>query len=158
MMTLAGGFAFRLLILVPVLRGAHGLEADERATGLSASTHHFIRLSGWALALLALTTLAALVLQTSAVTDADFAEALSPARLYEVLTRTGYGGLWLLQAATVTVLAFVLFLPAKRICDTTDERHLTNAANHGLLWTGVIVTALMMLAPSLTGHARAAAA
>ncbi len=37
-------------------------------------------------------------------------------------------------------------------------RYLSSAANRGLLWAGVVVTALMMLAPSLTGHARAAAA
>lgn len=157
MMTLAGGFAFRLLILAPVLRGANGLEEGERAAGLAAGTHRFIKLSWWALALLALTTLAALVLQTSAVLDVSLGEALSPARLYQVLTRTGYGGPWLLQAATVAALAFVLLLLAKRIGDETDERHLTNA-NQGLLWAGVIVTALMMFAPSLTGHARAAAA
>jgi copper transport protein len=158
MMTLAGGFAFRLLILGPTLRGAHGLEEGDRAKGLSASARQFIKLSGWALALLAMTTLAALVLQTSAVTDAGFAEALSPARLYRVLTRTNYGGPWLLQATTVVALAFVLFLMAKRVGETTDERHLTDASNQGLLWAGVIVTALMMLAPGLTGHARAAAA
>jgi copper transport protein len=157
MMTLAGGFAFRLLILGPVLRGAHGLEEGERAAGLAAGTHRFIKLSWWALALLALTTLAALVLQTSAVLDVSLGEALSPARLYQVLTRTGYGGPWSLQAATVAALAFVLLLLAKRIGDETDERHLTNA-NQGLLWAGVIVTALMMFAPALTGHARAAAA
>jgi copper transport protein len=158
MMTLAGGFAFRLLILGPTLRGARGLEDGERETSLSAGARQFIKLSGWALALLALTTLAALVLQTSAVTDAGFAEALSPARLYQVLTRTNYGGPWLLQATTVVALAFVLFLMAKRIGDKTDERHPANASNQGLLWAGVIVTTLMMLAPGLTGHARAAAA
>jgi copper transport protein len=158
MMTLAGGFAFRLLILGPVLRGARGLEDGERETSLSASARQFIKLSGWALALLAMTTFAALVLQTSAVTDAGFAEALSPARLYQVLTRTNYGGPWLLQATTVVALAFVLFLIAQHAAKTTDERHLNSTENNGLLWAGVIVTALMMLAPSLTGHARAAAA
>jgi copper transport protein len=158
MMTLAGGFAFRLLILGPVLRWARGLEDGERETSLSAGTRQFVRLSGWALSLLALTTFAALVLQTSAVTDSGFAEALSPARLYRVLTRTNYGGPWLLQAAAVVALAFVLFLMAKRIGVKTDERHPANTSNHGLLWAGVIVSALMMLAPSLTGHARAAAA
>jgi copper transport protein len=157
MMTLAGGFAFRLLILGPVLRGARGLEDGARAKGLAASARQFIKLSGWALALLALTTLAALVLQTSAVTDAGFVEALSPPRLYHVLTRTGYGSPWLLQAATVIALSFVLFLLAKRVAKTTDERQLNSTANNGLLWAGVIVTALMMLAPGLTGHARAAA-
>lgn len=158
MMTLAGGFAFRLLILGPTLRGTRGLEDGERETSLSAGTRQFVKLSGWALALLALTTFAALVLQTSAITDAGFVESLSPARLYRVLTRTNYGGPWLLQATTVVALAFVRFLMAKRIGVKTDERHPANASNHGLLWAGVIVTTLMMLAPSLTGHARAASA
>jgi copper transport protein len=158
MMTLAGGFAFRLLILGPTLRGARGLEDGERETSLSAGARQFVKLSGWALALLAMTTFAALVLQTSAVTDSGFTEALSPARLYRVLTRTNYGGPWLLQAATVAALALVLFLMARRAGETTDGRHLNNTSNQGLLWAGVIVTALMMLALSLTGHARAAAA
>lgn len=158
MMTLFGGFAFRLLILGPALRGTHGLEDRERAEGLAASERRFVHLSWWALALLALTTLAALVLQTSAVTGASLGESLSPARLYEVLTRTGYGVPWLLQAVTVAALAIILFLLARRATDTAYERHLSFAANPGLLWAGVVVTALMMLAPSLTGHARAAAA
>lgn len=153
MTTLCGGFAFRLLILGPVLRG---LEVDERAKGLSASARQFVELSWWALALLALATLAALVLQTSTVMDISLGEALSPARLYEVLTRTSYGAPWLLQAATAAVLALILFLLARRTSDTDYERHLSSAANPGLLRAGVIVSALMMLAPSLTGHARAA--
>jgi copper transport protein len=158
MMTLFGGFAFRLLILSPVLRGAHGLEAGERAAGLAASERRFVKLSWWALALLALATLAALVLQTSAVMDISLGEALSPARLYEVLTRTGYGVPWLLQGATTVALALVVLLLARRAGATDYEHHLSSAANRGLLWAGVIVSALMMLAPSLTGHARAAAA
>src|SRR5919198_1472325 len=157
MLALFGGFAFRLLILGPVLRGAQGLEADERAAGLAAGARQFVKLSWLALALLALTTLAALVLQASTVMDVSLGEALSPARLYQVLARTGYGGPWLLQAATVAALAVLLFLLARRAGDTAYERHLSSAANPGLLWAGVIVTALMMLAPSLTGHARAAA-
>lgn len=158
MMTLFGGFAFRLLILGPVLRGADGLEEDERAAGLATSARRFVQLSWWALALLALTTLAALVLQTSAVTDTSLGESLSPARLYEVLTRTGYGVPWLLQAATTVALALVLLLLARRPGATDYGRHLSSAANRGLLRVGVVVTALMMFAPSLTGHARAAAA
>jgi len=157
MMALTGGFAFRLLILGPTLRGTHGLEAGERATGLAASARQFIKLSWWALALLVLTTLAALVLQTSIVMDTGLGEALSPARLYQVLTRTNYGGPWLLQAATVVVLAVVLFLLTRSARTTSYEQNLVSAANPGLLWAGVIVTALVMLAPSLTGHARAAA-
>src|SRR5205085_8600527 len=74
-MTLFGGFAFRLLILGPTLRGTHGLEVGERATGLSASARQFIKFSWWALALLALTTLAALVLQTSTVMDTGLSES-----------------------------------------------------------------------------------
>nr|MDQ3743873.1 CopD family protein [Acidobacteriota bacterium] len=158
MMTLFGGFAFRLLILGPVLRGARGLEERERAAGLAASARRFIRLSWCALALLALTTLAALVLQTSAVTDTSLGESLSPARLYEVLTRTSYGVPWLLQTATVIVLALVIVLLARHAGATDYEHHLSSAAHRGLLWAGVIAAALIMLAPSLTGHARTAAA
>jgi copper transport protein len=158
MMTLFGGFAFRLLILGPALRGAEGLEAGERAAGLAASERRFVRLSWWALALLALTTLAALVLQTSAVMDTSLGEALSPARLYEVLTRTGYGGPWQLQAATAAALALVVYLLSRRAGTDDYERHLSSAANPGLLWAGSLLAALMVVAPSLTGHARAAAA
>jgi copper transport protein len=157
MMALFGGFTFRLLILGPALRGAHGMEVDERATGLSASERRFLKLSGWALALLAVVTLAALILQTAIVMDTSVGGALSPSRLYQVITRTSYGGPWLLQAATVVVLAVILFLLARQSSDTDYERHAASAANTGLLWAGVVVSALMMLAPSLTGHARAAA-
>jgi copper transport protein len=158
MMTLFGGFAFRLLILGPALRGAHGLEMDERATGLAASARRFVKLSGWAMALLAVVTVAALVLQTAVVTDTGVGEALSPSRLSQVITRTSYGWPWLLQAATVFMLAVIIFLLARRTGNADYERDLTAAVNTGLLWAGVLVTALMMLAPSLTGHARAAAA
>lgn len=157
MMTLFGGLTFRLLILRPVMRGARGLGEGERAKGLAAGAGQFIKLSWWSLALLALSTLAALVLQTSAVTDTSVGEALSPARLYRVLTRTNYGGPWLFQAATILVLAVILFLLTRRAGSTASERHLASASNSGLLWAGAAVTALMMLAPSLTGHARAAA-
>jgi copper transport protein len=157
MMALFGGFAFRLLILGPALRAAHGLEAGERATGLSSSARRFLKLSGWALALLAVVTLAALILQTAIVMDTSVGGALSPSRLYQVITQTSYGVPWLLQVATVVVLAVILFLLARQSSDTDYERHAAYGANTGLLWAGVVVSALMMLAPSLTGHARAAA-
>jgi copper transport protein len=157
MMALFGGFAFRLLVLGPALRGAQGLEASERAAGLAASERHFIKLSWWATALLAAMTLVALILQTAIVMDTSFGEALSPSRLSQVITRTSYGGPWLLQSATVVALALILFLLTRQIRNADDERHAARAATAGLLWVGVTVSALMMLAPSLTGHARAAA-
>ncbi|HEX8069292.1 MAG TPA: copper resistance protein CopC [Pyrinomonadaceae bacterium] len=145
MMALLGGFAFRLLVLEPSLRQVHDLDVAERAAVLSSSARRFAQLAWWSIVLLALATLAALVLQTAAVLDAGVSSALSPSSLYRVITQTSYGGPWLLQVVTLVFLAILLLLVGER----TDSR--------GLLWAGLVITAVMMLSPSLTGHARAAA-
>jgi copper transport protein len=145
MMALTGGFAFRLLVLEPSLRQVHELDVAERAAVLSSGARRFIQLAWRGIGLLTISTLAALVLQTAAVLDAGARGALSPSSLYRVITQTSYGGPWLLQVVTLALLAVVLLLTSKR---ADDQR---------LLWVGFIITAVMMLSPSLTGHARAAA-
>lgn len=175
MMTLFGGFAFRLLVLEPSIRQSRDLEIEEKASALERSAGRFARLSWLSIALLVLATLAALVLQTSTVLDVSVGQALSPARLSQVITRTSYGGPWLLQVAAMTALVLILFLiiwrteeqqsnspklyidREQRLINTAGVRRTASSTNAGLLWIGLGASAVMMLSPSMTGHAAAAA-
>lgn len=148
MMMLFGGFAFRLLVLAPALRHAAG--HSECARAMAASERRALALSWASVVLLALTTLVALVLQASAMFDKAFGEALSPALLWRVLTETGYGGSWVLQALCVIALGVVLFLLGARIKRSPEGEHAA------LWWVGLAASAALLVAPSWTGHATAA--
>ena len=156
MMTLFGGFAFRLLVLAPSLRKADELDKKQTASALASSHRRFVELSWLSIALLVLATLAALVLQTSAVLDITVGQSLSPPHLYQVIRQTSYGGPWLLQLATLAMLAVVVLLISRHTGQVQGAEHDEDASS-ALLWTGLGITALMFLAPSLTGHAAAAA-
>lgn len=152
MMTLFGGFAFRLLVLKPSLEKARDLSDEERALGLRQGENRFIRLTWLSLALLAVAALASLILQTSAVLDVNITQAFAPSRLHQVLTETSYGSPWLLQIAVVHALFVVVFHIARR-----RRGQNTLNARSALLWIGLGLCAVLFLTPSLTGHARAAA-
>lgn len=150
MMALFGGFAFRLFVLAPAMRrtapgGAEGREA------VSAGDRRALSLSWASLFLLVLTTLAALVMQASSVYDRPVGEALSPALLGRVLTETGYGGAWLLQAASAVVITVILFLLRGRVRRGDTGEH------SALWWAGLAASAALLVAPSWTGHAAVAA-
>ena len=158
MMTLFGGFAFRLLVLGPSLRKAQGLDAEQTATALARSRRRFVELSWLSIGLLLLATLAALILQTAAVLDITIGQSLSPSRLYQVIRQTSYGWPWLLQLATLVMLAVVMLLISRHTGEEQRAEDNSDAvAGTALLWTGLGITALMFLSPSLTGHAAAAA-
>ena len=156
MMTLFGGFAFRLLVLGPSLRKAHNLGVEQTETTLVKSHRHFVELSWLSIGLLVLTTLAALVLQTATVLDETIGQALAPSRLLQVIRRTSYGGPWLLQMTTLLLVAVIILFVSRR-ADKKKSNAKVNHVNPALLWTGLGTTALMFLSPSLTGHAAVAA-
>ncbi len=147
MMTLFGGFAFRLFVLVPALRevttgGAGWTEA------VAASERRALALSWAAVILLVLTTLAALVLQASAVFDKAIADALSSTLLWRIIKETGYGASWLLQGLAVAAIVVILSLLTRR--RSAQDEH------SGLWWAGLVANAVLLVAPSWTGHAVAA--
>jgi putative copper export protein len=149
MMTLFGGFAFRLLVLKPSLEQARDLSDEERALGLGQGENRFVRLTWLSLALLAVAALASLILQTSAVLDVSITQAFAPTRLHQVLTETSYGLPWLLQIVMIHALFVVVFHIARR-------RRKDLNAEVPFLWIGLVLSAILFLTPSLTGHARAA--
>lgn len=149
MMMIFGGFAFRLLVLAPALRHATA-GSTEGADAGAASERRALTLSWASVILLALTTLVALVMQASAMYDKTFGEALSPVLLGRVITETGYGGSWVLQAVSVVALAIILFMLGGRIKRSPSGEHAA------LWWAGLVAAAVLLVAPSWTGHATAA--
>ena len=149
LMTLFGGFTFLLLVLAPALRQAQGMNDGQRAAAIKASAGRFITLSWLSLGLVAFAAVLGLVLQASAVMDMTLGQALSVANLYKILTMTSYGVPWLLQIVALIVLALIVLLLSRR----TDWQKRSPA----LMWIGLVVSAVLFLTPSLTGHAAAAA-
>lgn len=139
MMTLFGGFASRLFVLGPAL-GNGGPEplaaSDRRATLLLRSS---VLVLGAALVV-------SLALQGMAVFGVGFGEALSPSRVAELLTKTGYGASWLLAAGAGSALAALILFSGAR-----------GLSRGSWLWAGLALSAALLVAPSLTGHAAASA-
>lgn len=144
MMMLFGGFAFRLLVVAPALRRA--LDGPERAKAAAASERRALLISWLSVALLAAMSLVALVLQASAVFDKSLGESLSPSLLARVLA-TGYGGSWILQVVSLVAIGVILLLLSRRV-----KRQ--PASEHSALWlAGLLAGAVLLIAPSWTGHA-----
>lgn len=172
LMTIFGGFAFRLLVMQPaaaaaVLRGE--TEREDGSGGLwefrEGGGKRFTRLTQLSLASLAVMLPASLILQTYAVLNASSGvAAIEPESLLRVLSETGYGAPWLMQAALFVVLLGVSFFIIRNAGtrQRQDEKSVfggvLNKRKTFLLWSGLALCALMFLAMSLTGHARAAAA
>lgn len=155
MMTLFGGFAFRLLVLKPSLEKAPVLSDEERSLGFGQGEDRFVRLTWLSLALLVAATLAGLVSQTSTVLDVAIPQAIAPSRLVQVLTETSYGPPWLLQiAAMLSLCVITFFIARQRRNDESEQKTLTGRST--LLRIGLGISALVFLPSSLTGHARAA--
>jgi copper transport protein len=154
MMTIFGGFAFLLLVLRPALRDAAFLSEAEAVFGMKQAENRFIRLTLFNLFLLAAAIFAGLILQTAAALDTSVTQAFAPASVFLVLTETAYGAPFLLQI----FLAFALFGLVFFIARGRAESQKTNSgAKTAALWSGFLASALLFLAPSLTGHARATA-
>ena len=144
MLLIFGGFAFRSLVLVPALRRA--LEGDQRVKAIAIGTKRIVGLLWLGVFLLAVTAVLALVLQTSDVFDTSLVGSLSPAVLTQVLA-TGYGSSWLLQAGSLLAITVILFLVSKQVKRQPETEHSV------LWWAGLIVGAVLLIAPSWTGHA-----
>ncbi|HEX7318620.1 MAG TPA: copper resistance protein CopC [Pyrinomonadaceae bacterium] len=153
MMTLLGGFASRLFVLGPALReaGAGRGEPEGVRRAESASSRRSLSLFWLSVAVLFLSLLSALALQSAAVHGVGLGEALAPSRLGGVIAGTGYGRSWLVQAAGAVALLLVVALVGRAVGRDPAGR------NKGLWWAGLAASALLMVGPSLTGHAVVAA-
>jgi copper transport protein len=151
MMMLFGGFAFHALVLSPALRRSHGMNDEQRAGAISASARRIIFFSWLSLALLVIVTLVELVLQAASVFNQSVAGALSPGLLNQIVTRTGFGASWRLQVWAVGSLLVLVFYLSRNI--KRDP-----AGNHRMWWWAALFAgAVLLLAPSWTGHAVVAA-
>lgn len=148
MMTLFGGFAFRLLVLAPSLRSA--LDGEERSKAVAASERRAVTLSWIGVVLLAVTSIVALVLQASAVFDTSLTQSLSPSVLMRAVA-TGYGGSWILQIVSLVAIGVILLLLTRRVKRQPAGEH------SKLWWLGLLAGAALLVAPSWTGHAVASA-
>lgn len=150
MMMLFGGFAIYLLVLTPALRhatlGSPGREVQVR----NASGRRIVKWSWISVVLLLLTSSVSLVLQASGVFDKSFAESLTPSLLAQVILNTGYGVHWLLEIISVVLLIGILVFLSGKLKREPDDAH------RALWWAGLLAGAVLLIAPSWTGHAVAA--
>ena len=147
MMMLFGGFAFRSLVLVPSFRRA--LEGDT-GQAMRVSERRVLLFSWISIAVLFISSLAALALQASTDFDKPLGDALSPTMLGRVLG-TGYGRSWILQITSTVVIAVILLLLTHRIKRNNSSPY------SGLWWAGLLTSAVLLIAPTWTGHAMASA-
>lgn len=143
MMLLFGGFAFRQLVLTPALRRSTD-RRDQHQVFVTASRR--VISTTWVGAILLLvTSFVTLVLQASDVFDKSLVAAISPGLLRQVLS-TGFGPSWFLQIGSLIALIIILlFLSIKK---PRQESGLSV-----FWWAGLIGSAVLLLAPSWTGHA-----
>jgi copper transport protein len=150
MMMLFGGFAFYLFVLKPALQPSASTQTDESAES-SEGVSRLIFVSGICIALFVVACSVELVLQASTVFDKSISEVLSLKLLRQLITQTGFGKYWLLQASsTIALLVVVVFIVRQ-----TKRRSRSNS--DFLWWAGLAAGALLLIAPTLTGHAAVAA-
>ena len=151
MMTLLGGFASRLFVMGPALRRTR--DAGEGAADEAArvGARRAVSLLGAGLAVLVVTLLAALALQSAAVNGVGVGEALSPALLGRVVTQTGYGRSWLFMGVAAAALAVVVLALKRGLKSSPPD------GGRAWWWAGLAASGLMLVGPSLTGHTMAAA-
>jgi len=143
MMLLFGGFAFRQLALTPALRRTTD-RRDQHNLFVTAS-RRVISITWVGAILLLVTSLVALVLQASDVFDKSLVAAMSPDLLRRVLG-TGFGPSWFMQTGSLIALIIILlFLSIKK---PRQESGFSV-----FWWVGLIGSAVLLLAPSWTGHA-----
>ncbi|MEO8434604.1 MAG: copper resistance protein CopC [Pyrinomonadaceae bacterium] len=150
MMMLFGGFALYLLVLAPAIHRASLAEPAQVAQVRNASGRRIVKWSWISVVLLLLTSSVSLVFQAAGVFDKSLAESLSPSLLGQVVSNTGYGGHWFLEILSLTLLIVILFVLSSKL------KHAPAAAHKGLWWAGLFAGAVLLIAPSWTGHAVAA--
>jgi copper transport protein len=143
MMLVFGGFAFRQFVLTRALRGT----AEHRDQNqLRVASRRVISMTWIGAILLLVTSLFALVLQASDVFDKSLLAAMSPGVLRQVLG-TGFGPSWLIQISSLIAVIIVLLLLSIKAKAKRDT---------GLSifwWVGLLAAAVLLVAPSWTGHA-----
>ena len=103
---LAGGFIFLLVVARPAFRVVKG-EGPSAFGGFDARVW---RIACWSLLVLFLTGLLGLWVQLAIVTGLPWWQALTPDRLWSLLSGTQYGRVWLVRLALMTLLGGILWL------------------------------------------------
>ena len=134
MLLISGGLAFRLLVAGRAKMSAEEVDSFDRGFWTAS-------LAGFCVLFPAL--LASLAMQTVAVFG-----SFDPGQAYAIVAETSFGVPWLLQLGAA-VVTFGLLLVWRRGPE---------AKRTPFVWGALIVSLLMLLAPSLTGHAWAASA
>lgn len=151
MMMLFGGFAFYLFVLKPAIQQSHGLTDIEKGEAAGKGARCVVLFSGLSLAILILASLAELVLQAATVFDKTILEALSPSLLSQVIKKTGFGAAWRLEAWAIFGLLILVIYMFRRSSQQSTKEHTV------LEWAGLVASAVLLIAPTWTGHAAAAA-
>ncbi len=147
MMMLFGGFALYLLVLAPALHQSSLGEPAREAQVRNASGRRIVRWLWISVLLLLLMSSVSLIFQASRVFDKSLAESLSPLLLGQVISNTGYGGHWVLAILSISLLIVILVVLSGKLRRAPSEAHKA-------LWrTGLIAGAVLLVAPSWTGHA-----
>jgi copper transport protein len=133
------------------------LNDEERIFAFKRARNRFVRLAWTSLFLLLASLIASLVLQTSAVLDVGAGQAFSPSNLYQTLTQTAFGLPFLMQACVTLVLFGIVFFISRQKRESNETTIPDLNDKQSLLWAGLIISSLLFLMPSLTGHAQAAA-
>jgi copper transport protein len=139
---LLGGFAFRPLVLAPVLRAA-GLDQTAVEQGL---LRRWLWLAWVSAALMLPISFAALVFQASSAAGIPLGDVLGGSAITRVLTGTKYGALWLARVGLVLGMVGVLaWLSAASV-----------GRRRGVAWwLGTALASAVLLTLSATGHASA---
>ena len=135
---LFGSFAFYFLVSRPALVRVAGLESS----AFTAFDRRYLRFARWILLVVFLSGLLAFWLQIVAVSGLSFAAALDPTVMGGVLVGTRYGVVWSMR------MILLLFLEV--IFNRLDRGESVNARALGLL-----LAALLVMAPAFSGHAAA---
>jgi putative copper export protein len=83
--------------------------------------------------------------------DKSFVDALSPRLLNQVITTTGFGASWRLQVWAIGVLIIIVFYLSRRL------KHEPSSEHRIWWWACLAAGAVLLLAPTWTGHAVVAA-
>lgn len=151
MMTLFGGFASRLFVLGPALRAAAGAHTADVEEALGASASRTILLLRAGVVVLFLTLLLALVFQSAAVHGVGLGGALAPSLLSTVITKTGFGSAWIVAVLAAIALAMIVFFLGR------SDSARRSGGGVAWWWAGLVASAGLLVAPSLTGHSMASA-
>src|SRR5262245_38067448 len=103
---LAGCFVFLLAVARPAFQVAKG----EEPSAFGPYDARVLRIAGWSLLVLVITGLLGLGTQLATVTGLPLWQALTPERLWNLLTSTQYGRVWIIRLALMTLLGSILWL------------------------------------------------